>query len=120
MEWQLFLQTYVAADGYGEAFAIAGDLIGRIAPIATVAECRVRPYPKFEDQYGVWLDLRADDPPAAFDALFADLADGWMAEGDPAERFAVWDRRRHGPAALPALRWLHLNLHREPDPEPGV
>ena len=120
MEWRLFLQAYVGAGAYGEAFAVARDLIGRIAPTAMVAECRVRPYPKFEDQYGVWLDLRADDPSAAFEALQSDLAPGWSVEAVDGERFAIWDRRQHGPAPLPSLRWLHLNLYPEPEPEDGV
>ena len=120
MEWRLFLQAYVAAAGYREAFEAASALIGRIGATATVRECRVRPYAKFEDQYGVWLDLDAPAAEAAFDTLFAELARGWRIEGDGPERFAIWDHRRSGPAVLPTLRWLHLGLHPEPPAEDGA
>ncbi|SFS81491.1 hypothetical protein SAMN05192570_2756 [Brevundimonas viscosa] len=111
MDRRLFLQAYVAADGYPQTLQSAESLIRRIGSVAAVRECRVRPYNKFEDQYGVWLDLDAARPAAAFEALLADLAQGWRAEGEGGERFAVWDGRLHGAAFLPALRWLHLNLH---------
>ena len=111
MDRRLFLQAYVAADDYPQAFEAAEALIDRIGPDVAVRECRVRPYHKFEHQYGVWLELDAADRDAAFDRLLADLAEGWRPEGDETERFAIWDPRLHGSAILPALRWLHLNVH---------
>lgn len=106
----LILNAHVAAGRYEAALEAAKPLLDRVQGIATVRECRIRPYPKFDDQFSVWMELEADDPAAAFKALAADLATQWDEGGDDIDRFRIWDVRNHAHSALPGLRWMHLNL----------
>lgn len=107
----MFLQAYVRADDYGQAFAAARDLIVVVAREAQVTQCRVNPYYKFEDQYGVMLILEADDMPAAWERLQADLAAPWHVGGDETDRHAIWDARTGSPSIIPQARWLNLELY---------
>ena len=71
---KLGLRVYATAADYPTAFRLTETLIAALAPIATVRECRVYPYWKFEDQFGRWLELASPDQAAAFDAVKADVA----------------------------------------------
>ena len=118
-QWKMFLQAYVVAETYEQAFPVAEKLIGAIRPLATIADCHVSPYYKFDDQYGVWLLLEADDAPEAWLALQATLASGWHVGGDETDRHALWDVRNDGPCPIADARWLNLELYKtgEPDAE---
>ena len=109
-DWTMFLQAYVKADDYAAAFAVAEQLIVLTAPLATTVDCHVSPYYNFEDQYGVWLSLEAQDMVAAWQALQATLAIGWHIGGDETDRHAIWDVRMDGTSPVAAARWLNLEL----------
>jgi len=109
-EQRLILNVHVEAIDYAAALEAAKPVLDRVQGFARIRECRVRPYPKFDSQFSVWLDMDADDPTAAFDRLATDLATQWDQGGDGIDRFRIWDYRRHVGAALPGLRWMHLNL----------
>ncbi|MGA0544330.1 hypothetical protein ACO2Q1_03550 [Brevundimonas sp. VNH65] len=108
--WEMFLQAYVRADGYDRAFDVARDLIAVVAREARVTQCRVNPYYKFEDQYGVMLLLEADDMPAAWTRLQTNLAEPWHVGGDETDRHAIWDVRMGSPCVVSDARWLNLEL----------
>ena len=40
-QWKMFLQAYVVAETYEQAFPVAEKLIGAIRPLATIADCHV-------------------------------------------------------------------------------
>lgn len=108
--WHLNLQTYVVAATYAEAFAAASTLISTITATATVQDCTVRPYPKFEDQFGVRLTLTAPNLEAAYRALLVALATDWTVKESEEEASAIWDARSNGPSPVQGVRWMHLNL----------
>lgn len=107
---RLILNAHVEAADYAAALEAAKPVLERVQAVARIRECRLRPYPKFEDRFSVWMELDADNPEAAFESLAADLATQWDAGGDDLDRFRIWDIRNHGPVTLPSLRWMHLNL----------
>lgn len=109
-EHRLILNAHVAAGNYVAAFEAAKPVVERIQNSARIRECRVRPYPKFDERFSVWMELDADHPSAAFDKLAIDLATQWDDGGDEINRFRIWDIRNHTAATLPGLRWMHLNL----------
>lgn len=112
---KLGLRVYVTAADYPTAFRRAETLIAAIAPIATVRECRVYPYWKIEDQFGLWLELTSADQAAAFDAVKALTASAWERAGGPEDRDEVWNRSAHGGEAILAeATWMHLELWGEP------
>lgn len=110
-QWKMFLQAYVAAESYEQAFPVAENLIRTVRPIAGITDCRISPYYKFEDQYGVCLLLEADDMPEAWRALQPILAADWHVGGDETNRHAIWDHRLNGPCPIRAARWFNLELY---------
>lgn len=110
-DWKMFLQAYVLATDYDQAFAAARDLMSAVSPQARVAQCRINPYYKFEDQYGIMLILEADDMPAVWTRLQAALADDWSLGGDETDRHAIWDARWGSPCVASTARWLNLELY---------
>ncbi len=116
--WTLFLQAYVEAPDYERAFGVAAAVIRITEPHATVTECRVSPYDKFETRYGVWLSLEAEDKPAAWQVLQETLAKDWHVGGDETDRHAVWDSRLGGPSPLAEARWLNLELYETDETQP--
>lgn len=109
--WKMFLQAYVRADGFDPAFAAARDLMAVVTPEARITECRINPYYKFADQYGVMLLLEAEDMPTAWARLQTALADPWHVGGDEFDRHAIWDIRMGAACVAPAARWLNLELY---------
>ncbi len=108
---KLGLRVYVTAADYPAAFRLAERLIAALAPIATVRECRVYPYWKFEDQFGLWLELASPDQAATFETVKALAAPGWEAAGGPDDRDEIWNLGAHGGEAILAeATWMHLNL----------
>lgn len=108
---KLGLRVYATAADYPTAFRLTETLIAALAPIATVRECRVYPYWKFEDQFGLWLELSSPDQAAAFDAVKALAASTWERAGGPDDRDEVWNRSTHGGNAILAeATWMHLEL----------
>lgn len=107
----MFLQAYVRADDYDQAFGVARDLIAVVGREARITQCRVNPYYKFEDQYGVMLVLEAGDMPTAWARLQTALAEPWHVGGDEIDRHAIWDVRMGSPCVVPATRWLNLELY---------
>lgn len=109
-EPRLILNAHVQAGDYAAALEAAKSVVARVQSFARIRECRARPYPKFDERFSVWMQLEADDPATTFDNLASDLATQWDEGGDGADRFRIWDIRNHTAAALPGLRWMHLNL----------
>ena len=109
-EPRLVLNAHVEAADYSSALEAAKPVVERIQRSARIRECRVRPYPKFDQRFSVWMELDAEDPATAFDVLASDLATQWDEGGDETDRFRIWDIRNHTAATLPGLRWMHLNL----------
>lgn len=109
---KLGLRVYATATDWPTAFQLAERLIAVIGGPATVRECRVYPYWKFDDQYGLWLELASPDQNAAYDAVKTALAvPAWDSRDDPEDREGIWDRATHGgEAILPEATWMHLNL----------
>lgn len=108
---KLGLRVYATAVDYLAAFALAGRLIAQVSTIAPVRECRVYPYPKFDDHFGLWLEFDAPDQGAAFDSLAAMLAPDWHGKGGPEPRSLIWDQGTLGGAAIaPEATWMHLEL----------
>lgn len=108
--WHLNLQTYAIATTYDEAFAVASALVSVVGPIAGIQDCTVRPYPKFDDQFGIRLTLTAPNLDEAYGALLASLASDWVIKDLEEEASATWDARTNGPCPLEDMRWMHLNL----------
>lgn len=109
-ELRLVLNVHVEAGDYSSALEAAKPVVERVQRSARVRECRVRPYPKFDEQFSVWMELDAEAPASAFANLASDLATQWEEGGDEIDRFLIWDIRSHGDPTLPGLRWMHLNL----------
>jgi len=108
---KLGLRVYATAADYPAAFMLTERLIAALLLVAEVRECRVYPYWKFEDQFGLWLELASPDQSAAFEAVKALAAPAWEAAGGPEDRDEIWDRTTHGGAAILAeATWMHLNL----------
>ncbi|MBU3971063.1 MAG: hypothetical protein KKE42_01670 [Alphaproteobacteria bacterium] len=108
---KLGLRIYATAATWSAAFGLAERLIEALAPLVSVRECRVYPYPKFEDQYGIWLELASADQSAAFEAVKALAAPSWQMIGGPDAREAIWNRSIEGGAAILAeATWIHLDL----------
>lgn len=113
---KLGLRVYATATGYPAAFDLAGRLVDRVSAIVAVQDCRVYPYRKFENCFGLWLELSSSDQDAAFDSLWRTVAPGWVEQGGPGERSAIWDRETHGGVSvLPEAIWMHLNLCSAPE-----
>lgn len=113
---RLGLRVYATASGYPIAFGLAERLIERLSPLVTVRECRVYPYPKFEDCFGLWLELSGPDQVAAFDRASGILAPQWVVDSESDDRSAIWDQAADGGvAALPEAIWMHLELWSDPD-----
>ena len=109
-ETRLVLNAHVEAGDYSSALEAAKPVVEWVQRSARVHECRIRPYPKFDDRFSVWMELEAEDPAAAFANLSSDLATQWDEGGGDIDRFRIWDSRNHAPSALPGVRWMHLNL----------
>ncbi|GAA0621602.1 hypothetical protein GCM10009422_16720 [Brevundimonas kwangchunensis] len=73
-EHRLLLNAHVAASDYVAALEAAKPVVERVQNSARIRECRVHPYSKFDERFSLWMDLKADDPSAAFDKLATDLA----------------------------------------------
>lgn len=105
---RLALRVYVEASDFATAFALASDLTARLMVIAPVRECRVYPYWKFADHFGLWLDIAPQDD-KAFDAILALIAPSWEDSGPGPDRWAVWNRATHGGDPLmPAITWASV------------
>ena len=69
----LGLRVYIESADISSALAVASDLTSQLMGIAPVRECRVYPYPKFENHFGIWLEIPAHDE-RVFDALLSLIA----------------------------------------------
>lgn len=113
--WRLNLQTYVGAASYDDAFALASSLVAAVGPTAAVADCTIKPYRKFEGQFGVRLSLDAPSLERAYQDLLAKLALDWTTNASDDEASAIWDDRLNGPGRISGVKWIHLNLFKEAD-----
>lgn len=108
---KLGLRVYATAADYPTAFGLAERLIADLPAAITARECRVYPYWKFDDQFGIWLDLSGPDQAAGFEELTRLLAPEWQTQGVPGDRSVIWNQPTHGGVAiLPEATWMHLEL----------
>lgn len=108
-ERQFHATVHVGAPSLAEAQRAAADVIGFVSTHVTVLTSAVAPYPKFDDQYAVTLALDPAEPEGVVASIKAAVGGEWTGDSED-EPWAIWDVRLGGPAPVPAMRWVHLQV----------